>query len=242
MNTTYTLHINITSETEDVITHTHQAPQLLQLMEQFGVHNIGTDDEPEFENTDQAEQLLNELGIKTSSLGETWYCVAQPTLRIVKDIVIPTHICATYDKDTNSFQPCETFCSYEEMADECGGYSASERTPAQHNSLETQRPLSERCIFVALEDLELESRNQLVCRSTLTQVYDQEDGGCKTFIPNWFNREHFEFFLNIKFENNEHYEDWLEDFQSDRGDQIAGIISTLIQELSQQHYAESNEE
>jgi|5_EtaG_2_1085323.scaffolds.fasta_scaffold11766_4 hypothetical protein len=239
MNTTYTLHINILPEDGDVKTETHNnIPQLLDLINQYGCNNLGDDTEIELENTDNTGLLLSHLDINIPV--ENYYVVARPTLRIVSgsDIIIPTHICASYDKDSNSFQPCETFCSWEEMADECSGYSASDRTPVEHNNLETQRPLGERCIFVALEDLELESNKQLMCRSTLTQDYDQKDGGCRTFIPNWFNREHFEHFIGRKFENNEEYEDFLEGLQSEYGNHIAGIISTLMSELSQQYVGE----
>ena len=148
-------------------------------------------------------------------------------------IIIPKYCCAEYNKDTNSFQPTDAWLTEEEMLDELEAYTCSERTPQEHNDLEHDRPLSERVIFVHLDDLELESNRQMMNRNTtLSQHLNYGDGGADTFIPNWYEREHFESFIGRRFENNEEYEDFLETFQRTFGNHIAGTVSVLVESLA----------
>ena len=149
----------------------------------------------------------------------------------METIILPKYCCAEYNKDTHSFQPTDAWVTYEEMIDELGAYTDSDRTPDQHNALERQRPLNERVIFCAIEDLANEGRLQVLYRGDRTQLTVNADGGADTFIPNWYEREHFEGFIGRRFENNDEYEDFLETFQRTYGNHIASTLSTLVEAL-----------
>jgi len=157
----------------------------------------------------------------------------------METIIIPKYCCAEYNKDTHSFQPTDAWETYEEMMDELGAYTDSDRTPDQHNALERQRPLNERVIFCAIEDLPNEGRLQVLYRGGhFSQQMNVGDGGCDTFVPNWFEREHFEGFIGRKFENNEEYTEFLFHYLRFFGNHLASCISTLVEETVSDYYEE----
>lgn len=238
---TYTLHINyFTHEDDDVETITHQVNDLPQAMDTHDCRNVGDDECIEIESTDNCDRMLADLGI-TPPECFTYYVVARPNLRIVEEKV-ETYCSAEFNIDTNTFVPTELFPSMAKMVDELGGYRDDDVSHREHNELETARPIGERVIFCNIDDLPMETGRQLIHRGNLRQVYDQGDGGSETFIANWFTREHFEDYIGKRFDSEADYVDWLEDFQRDNGGHIASMVSTLVKELSHQHYAEWSEE
>lgn len=238
---TYTLHINYFTNDGDIShTDTHQVDNLLQAMDNYGCINLCGEQTIEIEHTDQCEAMLADLGI-TPTEGFGYYVVATPNLRIVEEKQ-ETYCAAEWDKDTNTFVPSELFISMEQMVDELGAYRDDDVSPNEHNEQETARDISDRVVWCNIDDLRIETGRQLIHRGNLTQVYDQQDGGCETFIANWFDRQHFEDYIGKRFDSEADYADWLEDFQRDNGGHIASMVSTLVKELTSQHYAEYEEE